>query len=61
MKVCSIDLATNGNHFAAIIVHHLPPFRDRRSEIPNVELSSKNLEDLFTEIKKYLEDCYDDW
>jgi hypothetical protein len=58
-KICEIRIAHEGNLFIAFVTHTISPKGDNRVE-PTTEFKNPKLEDLFTEVKKYLEDCYDE-
>jgi hypothetical protein len=59
-KLCNVKLGKEGDEFVALIEHVVPPIGDKRKDVPDKELRNKDHESLMTEMKKYLEDCYDD-
>ena len=59
-NMCDIDIGKEGDTWVAVIHHTKPPLKDKRADIPDKELRNHDREDLLTELKKYLEDCYDD-
>ena len=60
--IVHIEVLRGGNDWLSRITHLVAPLRDKRKpeDIPVKELRSNDHEDLLTEVKKYLEDCYDD-
>ena len=60
--LCKVDINIDGDEWFAVIHHQVSPNKDKRKaeDIPDKEMRGKNFEDLMTEVKKYLEDCYDD-
>jgi len=60
VKLCKVDIKCEGDEFIAVVTHDTPPIGDNRKEVPAKELRARSYEELFTEVKKYLEDCYDD-
>ena len=60
IRMCNVEIKVDGDEFIAVITHHLPPLGDNRSEVPPKELRCHSKEDLFTEVVKYLGDCYEE-
>lgn len=58
-KICSIDIKKAGIEYIAVVTHHVPPVGDNRDE-PVKDFTARNYEDLLMEVKRYIEDCYDE-
>jgi glucokinase len=53
MKICDMEIKVNGNKYLALVTS----YESEKEQI--TELEATDLEDLLTEVNKYLLDCYD--